>query len=417
MSKQSSRKPTIGGLLLILAAIAIAILFPNLSGKNTATPIAPIPPTVQVVTKVPNVTVTPQQPGVPPTVGPTVTAGQSQPQTGGLLGWLKIEFTNPVPPDNVANGIDKTVVDAVNQAQKTIDVTSFDLNLPSFVNALVAASKRGVQVHVVYDGTNGSQKLEAARAGGTEFDAIPVMKSAGIGLVDGGRSSGLMHDKIIIIDSKVLFMGSWNMSYNDTFRNNNNRLEITAPELIANYQAKFNELFVDKHFGTHATVGAQTPQMTIDGIQVENYFSPPDKVMDKIIAYVNAAQKSIRFIAFTYTDKDLAAAMVSRFNAGVDVAGVIENRGASQGALVPLVCGKVPAKVDGNPYTMHHKVIVIDGSIVITGSFNFTLSADNENDDNIIVIHDPVVAKLYLDEFDRVNGIAKAPNPAEIKCK
>jgi phosphatidylserine/phosphatidylglycerophosphate/cardiolipin synthase-like enzyme len=411
MSKRSSSKPTIGGLLVILAVIAIAILFPNLTGKNVATP------TVQVATKVVKVTSTPLPPTIPPSAGPTVPADQTQSQPGGLPNWLKVDFTNPNPPDNVSNGIDKTVVDAVNQAQKAIDVTSFDLNLPSFVNALVAASQRGVQVRVVYDGANGSQKLEAARAGGKEFDAIALMKKAKIGLVDGGRSSGLMHDKIIIIDGKVLFMGSWNMSYNDTFRNNNNRLEITAPEIIANYQGKFNELFVDKRFGTHATVGAQTPQMNVDGIQVENYFSPPDKVMDKIIAYVNAAQKSIRFIAFTYTDKDLAAAMVSRFNAGVDVAGVIENRGASQGALVPLVCGKVPAKVDGNKYTMHHKVIVIDGSIVITGSFNFTLSADNENDDNIIVIHDPAVAKLYLDEFDRVNSLAQAPDPAEIKCK
>ena len=84
------------------------------------------------------------------------------------------------------------------------------------------------------------------------------MKDAGILLVDGGRSNGLMHDKIIIIDRRILFMGSWNMSYNDTFRNNNNLLEITNATLVANYQAKFNELFVDKNFGTHAEIGGQT---------------------------------------------------------------------------------------------------------------------------------------------------------------
>jgi phosphatidylserine/phosphatidylglycerophosphate/cardiolipin synthase-like enzyme len=285
------------------------------------------------------------------------------------------------------------------------------------VDALVAAEQRGVQVRVVYDGKNGSQTLAASQSPtGADFDAIAALKGAGIQLVDGGRSSGLMHDKIIIIDSKTLFMGSWNMSYNDTYRNNNNLLEITNPTLIANYQAKFEELIAGGHFGTHATVGSQTPELTIDGVKVLNYFSPVDNVMDKLVALVNGAQKSVKFMIFTYTDQNLANAMISRYQAGVDVAGVIENRGASQGAEVPLFCAKVPVKVDGNKYTMHHKVIVIDESIVVTGSFNFTKSADQQNDDNLLVIYDPAVAKQYLDEFDQINAIAAAPDSAKIKC-
>ncbi len=359
---------------------------------------------------------------VPPVESPSATSIATQvPEIATTsapnASWLKVFFTNPNPPDQVDNGIDQIVLAEVNKAQKSIDVTSFDFNLPSFVNAVVAAEQRGVEVRVVYDGKNGNQTLDANQSPtGQEFDAVSVTQNAGVQLVNDGRSNGLMHDKIIIIDSKILFMGSWNMSYNDTFRNNNNLLEITDPTLIANYQAKFDELFMDKHFGTHARIGAQTPQMTIDGIQVLNYFSPVDHVMDKLVGLVNGAQKSIRFIAFTYTDQNLAGAMIARFNAGVDVAGVIENRGASQGALVPLACAKVPVKVDGNKYTMHHKVIIIDDSIVITGSFNFTKSADTVNDDNVLVIYDASVAKQYLDEFDRVNSIAKDPDPAELSC-
>ena len=119
---------------------------------------------------------------------------------------------------------------------------------------------------------------------------------------------------------------------------------------------------------------------------------------------------------FTFTDKDLADAIIDRNRAGVDVMGVIENRGASQGSLVPLACAKVPVKVDGNKYTMHHKVIVIDNSIVVTGSYNFTNSADMENDDNVIIIYSSAIAQQYLDEFDRVNSISKDPNSNEIKC-
>jgi phosphatidylserine/phosphatidylglycerophosphate/cardiolipin synthase-like enzyme len=343
----------------------------------------------------------------------------SDSQSGNLTAsWLQVFFTNPNPPDNVGNGIDQGVVADVNNAKSSIDITSFDLNLPSFVNALVADSQRGVKVQVVVDGVNGTQTLSAKLAGTSkDFDATQTLTDAGIPVVNGGRSSGLMHDKIVIIDGKILYMGSWNMSYNDTFRNNNNLLRITNTTLIANYQAKFDELFVEKRFGTHAQLGSQTPQLTINGVQVENYFSPVDKVMDKLVSYVQGAQKSIRFMIFTYTDTNLANAMIARNQAGVDTEGVIEDRGASEGAMVPLFCAKVPVKVDGNKYTMHHKIIVIDESTVITGSFNFTKSADQENDDNVLVIHNSDLARLYLQEFDRVWALGKSPDATKITCK
>lgn len=393
--KRSSQSLSLVGVIIVVLLVLYNLI--SGGGNSAATPTVPTGGNTQIAV----------------TAGATVPS--AQPSTG--KDWLKIYFTNPTPPDQVGHGIDNDVVAEVAKAQKTIDVTSFDLNLPSFVNAVITAQQRGVKVRIVYDGKNGSQKLDAAQSPtGQDFDAVSVMQNAGIQLVDDGRSNGLMHDKIIIIDSRVLFMGSWNMSYNDTYRNNNNLLEITDPNLVANYQAKFNELFVDKQFGTRAKVGAQTSQLTIDGTRVLNYFSPVDNVMDKLVGLVNGAQTSIRFMIFTYTDQDLANAMIARYKAGIDVAGVIENRGASQGALVPLACAKVPVKVDGNKYTMHHKVIIIDNSIVITGSFNFTKAADTANDDNVLVIYDPSIAQQYLDEFNRVNSISKDPNPADLTC-
>jgi phosphatidylserine/phosphatidylglycerophosphate/cardiolipin synthase-like enzyme len=296
-------------------------------------------------------------------------------------------------------------------------VTSFDLNLPAFVDALVSAQKRGVKVRVVIDGKNGTQVLQSeVSSTGQDVDEAQILQKGSVSIVNDGRSNGLMHDKIIIVDGKTLFMGSWNMSYNDTFRNNNNLLIITDPKLVANYQAKFNELFVDKKFGTKAIVKALTPSLNIGGVQVENYFSPPDHVMDKLVAYVQAAKKSVRFMAFTYTSQPLASAMIADAQKGLIVQGVIENRGASQGALPSFTCANVPVKTDGNKYTMHHKVIIIDDQTVITGSFNFTKSADEANDDNVIVIHSPAVAQLYLQEFAKVYQDGKTPDISKTDC-
>ena len=77
----------------------------------------------------------------------------AQSSSGAVPAWLQVYFTNPNPPDQVDQGIDKVVVQAVEQASLTIDVASFDFTLPSFTNALVNASKRGVKVCVGQSGT------------------------------------------------------------------------------------------------------------------------------------------------------------------------------------------------------------------------------------------------------------------------
>ncbi len=352
----------------------------------------------------------------PATLVPTTSAPTTAPVGGGDTPWLKVYFTNPNPPDQQNNGIDQYVVPLLNAATRTIDIASFDFTLPSVTNALIAAKRRGVQVRMVLDEKNGQQQLKASEAANIQpLDALQTLTDAGIPVVDGGRSNGLMHNKMIIIDGATLFMGSWNMSYNDTFRNNNNLLQITSQKLIANYQAKFNELFVDKHFGTKALVKALTPKLTLDGTEVENYFSPPDNVMQKLVTEVNGAQTSVKFMIFTYTHADLSAAMIARARAGVKVEGVIENRGASQGAFVPLFCAGIPVKLDGNKYTMHDKVIIIDDKTVITGSFNFTVTADNANDDNVLIIHNPAVAAQYLQEYARIYGAGKVST--DTTCK
>ncbi len=57
---------------------------------------------------------------------------------------------------------------------------------------------------------------------------------------------------------------------------------------------------------------------------------------------------------------------------------------------------------DGNPGLMHHKIIIIDRSIVITGSYNFTASAEDRNDENIIIIFNPDIAEFFFAEFKQV---------------
>jgi len=66
----------------------------------------------------------------------------------------------------------------------------------------------------------------------------------------------------------------------------------------------------------------------------------------------------------------------------------------------------VDVRLDGNPANMHHKVILIDGEVLITGSYNFSRSAEMRNDENLLVVHNPQLVAQFMQEFDRIYEIA-----------
>jgi phosphatidylserine/phosphatidylglycerophosphate/cardiolipin synthase-like enzyme len=88
----------------------------------------------------------------------------------------------------------------------------------------------------------------------------------------------------------------------------------------------------------------------------------------------------------------------------VSVRGVVEAAQAqATGSETPhLRQAGVDIRLDGNPENMHHKAIVIDRATVILGSYNFTRSAEEKNDENILIIHDPALASQFLIEFERI---------------
>ena len=84
--------------------------------------------------------------------------------------------------------------------------------------------------------------------------------------------------------------------------------------------------------------------------------------------------------------------------------------------LRTLMCRNVPVKQDGNPGFLHHKVIVVDERIVITGSMNFSTNAEKSNDENVIIIDNPDIARLYMQDFGRIWSLAADPEPEKFPC-
>jgi phosphatidylserine/phosphatidylglycerophosphate/cardiolipin synthase-like enzyme len=95
----------------------------------------------------------------------------------------------------------------------------------------------------------------------------------------------------------------------------------------------------------------------------------------------------------------------------VSVSGVFEKTGSETqySEYGNMRKAKLDVLQDGNPYVMHHKVIIIDARTVIFGSFNFSNNADKDNDENVLIIDDPTLAQAFEAEFQRVREVALNP--------
>jgi phosphatidylserine/phosphatidylglycerophosphate/cardiolipin synthase-like enzyme len=328
---------------------------------------------------------------------------------GAQKGFWTVYFTAPTgsrDPATYVGGVDEALAAAIAGTQQTIDIAAYEFNSPALTQALLDAKARGVRIRIVTDNEDGLADDQTT---------LGQLQAAGIPIVTDERSA-LMHDKFIILDGQVVWTGSWNLTVNDTYRNNNNAVALRSQQAVENYQTEFNEMFIEGRFGPTSPVNTPNHVFTQDGTIVEVYFAPEDEVIDQIISAISGAQQSVRFMTFSFTVDEIASALLERTARGVDVQGIFERTGSEtvHSEFGRLFCAGLLVRQDGNPFVLHHKVFVVDGQTVVTGSFNISANATNSNDENLIIIHDPDLAAQYLAEFDR--RWAESRLPADFQC-
>ncbi|MBN1953490.1 MAG: phospholipase [Anaerolineae bacterium] len=321
--------------------------------------------------------------------------------------WIHVYFTAPRYPDDPADhlgGVDAHLIDLIDVAQTQVDVAAYELDLPGVAEALIRAHQDGVQVRLVTDGSYAGE------------EAVGQLRAAGVPVVARPEGWGIMHNKFVVVDDTWVWTGSWNLTVNGTYRNNNNAVIVASRALAQDYGAEFEELF-SSLFGPSSPAETPYPVINIEGqgqaVQLEVYFAPEDDVSDRLLQLLDDADDSVRFMAFQFTSDPLAQALVDLAGRGVAVQGVVESRSATApySQYEYLSANGVAVWTDGNPYNMHHKVLIVDDRIVVLGSYNFTDNADENNDENLLVVHDSQVAAAYLAEFGRVLQQAQSAGP------
>jgi phosphatidylserine/phosphatidylglycerophosphate/cardiolipin synthase-like enzyme len=317
-------------------------------------------------------------------------------------GEVRVLFTAPQSEDGetLFGGLDARLAEAIDTAQENVDVAAYDFDLAPVADALVRAAERGVRVRLVSDSDYADEL------------GPRTLRQAGIPVVFDNREP-FMHNKFAVIDGDAVWTGSWNLTENGTYRNNNNVVILTSEQLATNYTTEFEEMFDDRAFGASSPDAVPYPQIDLDGVRVETVFEAEGNVRARILSLLAEADASIYVMAFVFTDDELAQALIDRHHDGIDVIAVVEARNVeSPGSdYDKLRRAGVEVLEDGNPYIMHHKVMIVDEAAVVTGSYNFSASAADRNDENSLILHSPEIAAQYVEEFWRVYDAAQADGP------
>ena len=141
------------------------------------------------------------------------------------------------------------------------------------------------------------------------------------------------------------------------------------------------------------------PAATQDGITV--YFSPGGGCTQAIVDQIGAAKQTIHVQAYKLTSVPIAKAIMEGVKRGVAVTVVLDSSEVSDRYCSATFFQNQGAKilVDPNHAIAHNKVILIDGQVLITGSFNFTKAAEEKNAENLLVIRDKALAGRYTDNW------------------
>lgn len=335
-------------------------------------------------------------------------------------GWVKVYFNKSVDTSFSTGtnatllfyAIDDTLIAYIDRAQYSIDVTIYHFdnqNISNISTALNNAYNRGVRVRLIVDGSY-THPAVSQLVPGINVVFSPV-----------GGIYGIMHNKFVIIDAEspdpndaILWTGGTNFSDGQINTDPNDVIIFQDQSMAKGYTIEFEEMWGDTSLVPNAAAARFGPdklnntphEYIVGGIRVEQFFSPSDGTNAQIIEAINTANTDICVSTMLITRSDIANELTSASASGVNTFVLVDD--ASSTTTWSTLQAGLPANhlVDYSlSGIMHHKYMIVDPSNpnsdpqLLTGCHNWSSSADQKNDENIVIVHDSTIANLYYQEF------------------
>ena len=345
-----------------------------------------------------------------------------------MRGLVRVYFTQPVD-NSFSNGINATYLNNVifdtlaayiNRAKYTVDICQYEYETYTgdpIYTAINNAHTRGVKIRYIQDSSYASSNTGVKKLS----SAIPVIASP----LNTGNY-GICHNKFVIIDEyapdttkAIIWTGSpdWDLAMSQG--DYNNVIIFQSKALAKAFTNEFNIMWGDTTHGgaankTNSKFGPDKPNsgthiFHIGGSEVELYFSPSDGVNTQIINNIKSANVDLYCGMFTFTETTNATDIVSQKTAGAFAAAILDSYSSSgytpYKTTLPNGLGSNFVGYVNSNYLYHNKYLIVNPSApcydpkVLTGSHNWTSSADSKNDENTVIVHNDTVANLYLQSF------------------
>lgn len=137
---------------------------------------------------------------------------------------------------------------------------------------------------------------------------------------------------------------------------------------------------------------------------IDVYFSPRGGATEAIVSEINNAQSEILVQAYSFTSAPIAKALVEAKKRGIRIEAVLDKsqRNEKYSSADFIAHAGIPTYIDDNHAIAHNKIVIIDKQVLITGSFNFTKSAEERNAENLLVIKgNKPLAERYIQNFNK----------------
>lgn len=318
------------------------------------------------------------------------------------LEWGDILFSTP---NKIESELEKRLIFLIEQAEESIDIAIYNLTLESITDSLIAAHKKGVGIRIIIDAN------ARTFSNGEPNTKIEQLEKLGIPIFT-YYSSGIMHHKFAIFDGLSLWTGSANFTEGGLFLDNNNVVIIKSPKIVQEYQYEFDYIWDEEE------TKYLNPLQDSTDLMVDAYFSQSEDVQKVIINQIEQAEQEILILIYSFTDGEIAQSIIDRYAEGVTIKGIFEYQGSGSNysQMENLYCATTMIRTDGNENLMHHKVIIIDKKIVVTGSYNFSKNANLNNSENLLILKNETVANYFLNQFEAMWQLSQVLNPNWFEC-
>lgn len=284
---------------------------------------------------------------------------------GGYL-WLIFATLHPTLPsqksplifysNQLRDDLKQVTLQALKSAKKSITIQIYGLTDEDVLTLLKKKVDEGVEVAIFYD-PSASKSLPQS------LPSFPV------------KTGGLMHRKILVIDERLILLGTANLTSQSLKMHDNLVLGIWDPQFAHFLSASRDD----------------QGNFEVGGCELTTFLLPDfeEKGVNELVGRIGKAQKEIQVAMFTLTHPKIVDRLVGAIQRGVKVSIAIDRYtalGASLKAITKLKMAGAEILTSTGSQLLHHKWALIDSDTLILGSANWTQSAFSRNQDCLLVI-------------------------------